>query len=308
MARDRGAKCFYLRTFSDAPFLGGDLRWPNGPWPGERLLGHGKILRSFCRANYRGSSPWSLASPSGKMAAEGTVMPKQGWKQLLDGAPWFRGEGKYPVPAYSEFMPPPRLLFKPYDTEPRLFVEDDPWCWPVTEYEEAFWLRPGLEKIAHQVLCALVHLGNGRPAHGFARGKLKDNVYWPDELAAHAGKLSHERYVLLMPLALSRTQDDKGRVQWTLFGGSEQGPARGFWKSFYTSPGRERPPDEALAFVRRLLGTVYDEPAAKLTDLRAAGFRILPEEKPLLDFWGEGPLPAWTKPYILSSGESVSDI
>ncbi|TMQ31871.1 MAG: Zn-dependent exopeptidase M28, partial [Planctomycetota bacterium] len=111
-----------------------------------------------------------------------------------------------------------------------------------------------------------------------------------------------------MPLALSRTQDDKGRVQWTLFGGSEQGPARGFWKSFYTSPGRERPPDEALAFVRRLLGTVYDEPAAKLTDLRAAGFRILPEEKPLLDFWGEGPLPAWTKPYILSSGEPVSDI
>src|SRR5437868_427463 len=36
MARNRGAKCFYLRTFSDAPFLGGDLRWPNGPWPGEK--------------------------------------------------------------------------------------------------------------------------------------------------------------------------------------------------------------------------------------------------------------------------------
>src|SRR6266446_2638449 len=25
-----------LRTSSDAPFLGGDLRWPNGPWPGEK--------------------------------------------------------------------------------------------------------------------------------------------------------------------------------------------------------------------------------------------------------------------------------
>src|SRR6267378_3939514 len=26
----------YLVTLSDAPFLGGDLRWPNGPWPGEK--------------------------------------------------------------------------------------------------------------------------------------------------------------------------------------------------------------------------------------------------------------------------------
>src|SRR5438552_1826883 len=38
MARNRGAKCFYLTTLSDAPFLGGDLRWPNGPWPGEKTL------------------------------------------------------------------------------------------------------------------------------------------------------------------------------------------------------------------------------------------------------------------------------
>src|SRR6266404_9921462 len=26
----------YLVTLSDAPFLGGGLRWPNGPWPGEK--------------------------------------------------------------------------------------------------------------------------------------------------------------------------------------------------------------------------------------------------------------------------------
>src|SRR5262245_12551893 len=101
--------------------------------------------------------PYAVAGGVGSFAdpphwQEDRTMAKQGWKQLLDGAPWFRGEGKYPIPAYSEFMPPPRLLFKPYDREPRLYVEHDAWCWPITEYEEAYWLRPGLEKIAHQVL------------------------------------------------------------------------------------------------------------------------------------------------------------
>ena len=42
-------------------------------------------------------------------------MPAQGWKRLLAGAPWFRGAGNYPIAAYSEFMPPPRLGPKPYD-------------------------------------------------------------------------------------------------------------------------------------------------------------------------------------------------
>ena len=31
-----GAKRLYLITLTDAPFLGGGLRWPNGPWPGEK--------------------------------------------------------------------------------------------------------------------------------------------------------------------------------------------------------------------------------------------------------------------------------
>jgi hypothetical protein len=37
-----------------------------------------------------------------------------GWKQLLAGWPWFRGEGRFPLPAYSELMPPPYLVRKPY--------------------------------------------------------------------------------------------------------------------------------------------------------------------------------------------------
>src|SRR5438046_8188539 len=107
-------------------------------------------------------------------------------------------------------MPPPRLGRKPYGgLEPPFFHDDDPWGWPILEYEEAFELRPGLESIAGQVINTLSHLGHGRHEHGISRNKLEGNPYWPPELAEQAGKLDHERYVTLMPLALSRTQDDK---------------------------------------------------------------------------------------------------
>src|SRR5689334_23277777 len=110
-------------------------------------------------------------------------MPTQGWKQLLAGAPWFHGAGAYPIAAYSEFMPPPRLVCKPYGcADPIPLAEDDPWGWPITEYEEALQLRPGLERVAAQILVALEHLGEGRPMHGISRGKLADNPYWPPAL------------------------------------------------------------------------------------------------------------------------------
>jgi hypothetical protein len=236
-------------------------------------------------------------------------MSTHGWKQLLDGWPWFRGQGSYPIAAYSEFMPPPRLIRKPYGCEDLfLHAADDPWGWPVTEHEEAFALRPGLEKIAQHVVGALVHLGQGHPAHGIAKAKLTDNPYWPDAVAHQAGKLTHERFVTLMPLALARTQDDKGRVNWTLFGGSEQGPARGFWRSFFVAPDRELPEAQAVDFIRRLLHTVYHEPLDKLADLHHAGFRILPVEKPGLPYWREEPLPSWTGRYVWTAHGSAHGI
>jgi hypothetical protein len=237
-------------------------------------------------------------------------MKLSGWKQLLDGAPWFRGEGRYPIAAYSEFLPPPRLLLKPYGCyDPIPFAEDDPWGWPIAEYEEAFLLRPGLEKIAKEVLCKLTHLCHGQAAHGISRTKLADNPCWPPELAQHAAGLSHERYVTLLPLALSQTQDDKGRVLWTLFGASEQGPARAFWKSFYTAPNKEVAESSALAFIRRLLEQVYGEAPERLEDLRRAGFRILPQEgEPALPWWREDPLPAWTAPFLWARGQSVRGV
>ncbi len=239
-----------------------------------------------------------------------SIMPTQGWKRLLAPRSWFRGEGKYPIAAYSEFMPPPRLVRKPYGSDdPILLRTKDPWGWPIAEYEEALTIRPGLEKIACQVVHALAHLCRGQPAHGIAKSKLIDNPYWPPQLAEAAGKLPHERYVVLLPLALSRTQDDKGRVLWTLFGSSEQGPARAFWKSFFTAPGKELPADNALGFIRRLLNAAYEEPDADLGDLHKAGFRILPcDDRPALPFWREDPLPAWTVPYVMTKGQPVRSV
>ena len=65
-------------------------------------------------------------------------MAEQGWQKLLAGYPWFAGEGKYAIPAYSEFMPPPRVGRKPYgDFETSVYLENDPYGWHVSEYEEA---------------------------------------------------------------------------------------------------------------------------------------------------------------------------
>ncbi|MGD0655757.1 MAG: M28 family peptidase [Thermoguttaceae bacterium] len=232
------------------------------------------------------------------------------WKQLLAGAPWFRGAGKYPITAYSEFMPPPRLGRKPYGAVNHvLFRADDPVGWHVTEYEEEFELRPGLRHLAGEFLTVMEHLGNGRPLHGISKAKLEGNPYWPPELAQHAGNLSHERYVIIAPLALSRTQDDKGRVRWTLFGGSEQGPEWAFWQGFFTAPGREIPEAEGADFFRRLLNAAYDESFDKLADLKKTGFRILPGiGDPGLPYKQDVPIPSWTKRYLLSQRERIGGV
>jgi Peptidase family M28 len=237
-------------------------------------------------------------------------MPASGWKQLLAGYPWFQGEGRYPIAAYSEFMPPPRLGRKPYGSFPLpTFDEDDPWGFPVTEYEEAWQLRPGLANLARELVGALANLGEGGRAHCISKHKLTDNPYWPPELARQAGSLPHERYVVLLPLALARSQDDKGRVRWTLFGGSEQGPARAFWRGFFTAPGREAPAEQGPDFIRQLLRSVYGEAEEKLADLLRAGFRILPRgEESGCPYWREDPWPSWTAPYLWSGSGSPARV
>ncbi|HEY2147161.1 MAG TPA: hypothetical protein VGH32_04445, partial [Pirellulales bacterium] len=236
-------------------------------------------------------------------------MPNSGWKQLVAGAEAFRAEGKYPIAAYSEFMPPPRLGVKAYGgTDPLLFDEADPFGWHVTEYEEAFELQPGLGLLARELLHVMRRLGCCEPAHGIAAGKLKNNPYWPKELH-DGGAPKHERYVWLSPLALSRTQDDKGRVRWTLFGASEQGPGRGFWRSFFRSHGEELPDHSGPEFIRRLLANAYDEPPEELADLRRAGFRIMPTmARHPFSYWGEETLPTWAKHYLWTKGDSLRGV
>ena len=86
------------------------------------------------------------------------MQDKTAWSQIeKEAAGAFLGQGRFPVPAYSEFMPPPRLGRKPYGAnDPILFREDDPLGWHVTEYEEAMELRPGLKHLAGQLVGPVV--------------------------------------------------------------------------------------------------------------------------------------------------------
>ncbi len=234
-----------------------------------------------------------------------------GWHELIEGFPWFTGHGRYSILAYSEYMPPPRLHLKPYgDIGIPVFDDSDTYGWCVAETEEIYELRPGLEHLANSILKELVSFGQGQPASRIAghRGRnLVDNPYWPPELAK-AGRLAHERYVTLLPLALSRTQDDKARIRWTFFGSSEQGPEKAFWKSFYAAPSQERPEKEFTSFIQSLLSAAYGEKVCG-EDIHALGFRILPSKQDRqFPYWNVSPLPTWTQQYIIDEDTSLEDI
>ena len=227
-----------------------------------------------------------------------------GWQKLLNGYPWFRCEGCYPISAYSEFMPPPRLGCKPYGKpDHRIVTDDDPYGWNISELEEEFELKPGIEHAGHQIMRNILKLGKGLPEHfisGHGGENLLNNPYWPAELAAHAGSLLHERFVALLPLMLSRTQDDKGRVIWTFFGNCIHDPERAFWKSFFTSPIKEIPESEAVSFFTDLVSGAYGENLTGTGSLFDSGFRILSSDESLL--------PSWTKKIIIRKDSSFTGI
>ncbi len=237
-------------------------------------------------------------------------MAALGWQELIPPEDCFRGEDKFRIDAYSEFMPPPRVGWKPYATQPinpQLFSEDDPFGWYVTELEETRELQPGLLHIAKQVLGKLARSVDGDPHTGIPKRFLTANPYWSAELAGKPD-LRNDPLVTLLPLALSRTLDDKGRVRWTLFGSSEQGPGKAFWKSFYSAPQKEIPAEQGVGFFCRLLQAVYGETARSTAELHSAGFRILTDELPLYDFWNEAPLPSWTEPFLLGDRPELAEV
>jgi Peptidase family M28 len=247
----------------------------------------------------------TMELPVDKSLPEQSFSPTpDGWRALLADKTSDAAR-HYPLPAYSEFMPPPRLGITPLgEVDSRFFSPNDPYGWPITEIEEEYDLKPGLEQIARQVLDELFRLGQGLPAHhlaGHQGQNLRDNPYWPPELATRAGHLANERYVILLPLALSRTQDDKGRLRWTLFGSSEQGPERAFWKGFFSAPGVELPEDQAISFFVHLINGAYGESIPNSQDLLSAGFRILPTDS------GEA-LPSWVQRFLIEDSASFTDI
>lgn len=231
-------------------------------------------------------------------------MARAGWSNLIPGKDGIQGSGAFRIDAYSEYMPPPRVGWKPYAPVPihtHLFSPDDPFGWKVHEFDEALELQPGLLQIAKDLLRRLKRLQDGNPETGLPRHVSQNNPFWPPELAS--ANLQNDRCVLLLPLSLSRTQDDKGRVRWTLFGNSEQGPGKAFWKSFFTAPGVEAPPEIGIGFFCRLLHAVYGENVGDAEGLCRAGLRILPEDKPDFPFWSEGEMPSWAKLFSFRDDE-----
>jgi hypothetical protein len=67
-------------------------------------------------------------------------MARAGWSRLIPNDNCFQGPDAYSIEAYSEFMPPPRVGWKPYGTlpvSPHLFSPDDPFGWKVHEFESS---------------------------------------------------------------------------------------------------------------------------------------------------------------------------
>src|ERR1700680_522871 len=175
-------------------------------------------------------------------------MKNQGWHRLFSDWSWARGDGCFPIAAYSEFMPPPRIGQKPYGCSElnSPFSHDDPWGWRISADEQVQELTPGFELVARQLIETIAELASGKGAHRIGHYHLHNNPYWPPLLAEAAVSLRDDPHLFLSPLALAKTQDDKGHVRWTLFGGSQQGPAHGFWQSFFTAPSVELPEENAL--------------------------------------------------------------
>jgi hypothetical protein len=214
----------------------------------------------------------------------------QGWSLLEDEAKGaFLGPGRFPIRAYSEFMPPPYVGLKPYEPERRRFLctlgATDDLALDVTEYEQAEELEPGLDRIASLLCTEIAKLARGT-SRAMSRTLLAGNPAWPPALAQATAQhgFRHEVFSLALPLALSRTQDDKGNVRWTLFGASHDGPSRPFWASFGDADGER--------FARIVAWMTAKDPAL-------AGVRVLADA---------AELPAFARALLLRDDERLDAV
>ena len=200
-----------------------------------------------------------------------------GWQVIeAEALRAFAAGPRFALPAYSEFMPAPYLAPKPYELSGPDAPAREGDAFDVSEYEQAEELEPGLARVAEHLCDELGKLATGKP-HELSRVLLTDNPAWPAELAeaARAGKLAHAPLGVFFPLALSRTQDDKGNVPWTLFGVSHEGPSRPFWRSFGARDG------EGFA---RVVAWAAGDAAPSLDGVRACSRRPAPPDDELPPF------------------------
>jgi hypothetical protein len=236
-----------------------------------------------------------------------------GWFEFLKDFPWFEGENNFPIRAYSEYMPPPRTGINMYNGEvdPAVFDLKDAFGWKINEQEEEYQLKPGLTDIGKQIFNHFLPLREGKfPPHlaGHKQKNLIGNLFWPEELIMHKGLPENERFVSFLPLALSKTQDDKGRVRWTCFGGSEQGPEKAFWKSFYQAPGKEVPAASFFNLMQWVLKNGYNVDCIDNEHLKELGFGILPSGDFFpFRYWNMESLPSCTKEYLMKDGDDFSN-
>jgi hypothetical protein len=238
----------------------------------------------------------------------------EGWGIFHKGFPWFKGENKYPLPAYSEFMPAIKAGLNPStgDPHPWVFSEDDLYGWQIREIEEEYQLKPGMDRIGRQVMEHIIQLGKGKlPVHlaGHNRRNLTNNLFWPAELASFEGSLDHEQYVSFQPFSLSVTKDDKGRVNWTFFGASEQGPEKAFWNSFYESPGKEVPESKFISLMQWVFKHAYGKELKNGDHLKSLGFRILQSgDFYPIPYWKTENLPSWTRKYLVEDNDKFEHV
>jgi hypothetical protein len=205
------------------------------------------------------------------------MQEKTAWSQIAEeAAQAFLGQGRFPIPAYSEFMPPPFVGIKPFTAPyPARALANTSVCdergLAIDEYEQAHELGPGLAKIAGHLVAELGKLTLGS-THEFSRTLLDNNLAWPESLAAaaRAGRYPQHPFLVMQPIALSRTQDDKGNVRWTLFGASHEPASLVFWRSFAET-------DEE-SFLRLVAWGSGDEPPPR------DGLRVLGSAAPLPGF------------------------
>ena len=184
-----------------------------------------------------------------------------GWHRLIPPDDCFHGEGHYPTRCLLGVPPAPRSGGSPMAIRagPRSLLDGRPVRLARQRVRGGTrtpaGLEPGRPAGSRQARPASSTAIPTPAFHGLTFSTTPSgHPNWPPSRICRTSDAS-----TLLPLALSRTQDDKGRVRWTLFGNSEQGPGKAFWKSFFTAPKRNCRQTRRSASSAGCCTTVYGE-------------------------------------------------